>query len=138
MRLRRRLTVELNEAIAHARKEAQKLKKKVEGYSDKPYDFNSTVKKNCLECAKEHDQLAEWLTELAERRETDRWIPVSERLPENECDVLITIQYGKERCVIKGYYSHTDKVWENVNRIPVGNKKVIAWKLLPEPYENEA
>lgn len=28
--------------------------------------------KDCTECAREHGQLAEWLTELAERRKADR------------------------------------------------------------------
>ena len=33
------------------------------------------------EC-KRYEQLALWLEELKARREADRWIPVSERLPE--------------------------------------------------------
>lgn len=37
-----------------------------------------------LKCAEEYRQLAEWLKELKQLREQTRWIPVTERLPEEE------------------------------------------------------
>ena len=65
----------LDEAIAHAREKAEEQKKKAERniiettkegwirvYDGKEYNV-------CLECAREHEQLAEWLTELKELRE---------------------------------------------------------------------
>lgn len=132
--------MELNEAIAHARKEAQKLKKKVEGYSDKPYDFNSTVKKNCLECAKEYEQLAEWLTELAERREADRWISVKERLPDEYGNYLVLT--SNNDIDIGLYHSNTPDAWSlcDANGFYWEREKGIEithWRPLPKFYESE-
>ena len=60
----------LDEAIKHCDEKAEELKEKAESniieitkegeirvYDGKEYD-------DCLECAKEHEQLAEWLTQL--------------------------------------------------------------------------
>lgn len=52
-------------------------------------------KVGCAEdCANEHKQLAEWLKELKKRREKDRWIPASERLPEVGQAVVVTTKDG--------------------------------------------
>lgn len=65
----------LDEAIKHCKEKAKELRIEAEQVRDigevisnpkQPY--NEPVK-NCLECAKEHEQLAEWLKELKERRE---------------------------------------------------------------------
>ena len=70
-----------------------------------------------------------------------KWIPVSERLPENGCGVLVTVngkhnnitfvnaleiaEYGNtEGWIIEGYLD-----WLDPN--------VIAWQPLPEPYKGE-
>lgn len=70
----------LNEAIAHAKEKAAELKEKAE-YLKKPnLTFGAEQRAaNCLECAKEHEQLADWLTELAERREAEKWISIKTR-----------------------------------------------------------
>lgn len=73
-----------------------------------------------------------------------RWIPVSERLPEEGCDVLIT----KEPFKIKGYKQEVIKAkrsvdprsgkikwWSEFGTLP--NKAVLAWMPLPEPYREE-
>lgn len=39
-------------------------------------------------CAEEHRQLAEWLKELKQLREQTRWIPTSERQPEENGNYL--------------------------------------------------
>lgn len=43
----------------------------------------------CIDCAAEHRQLAEWLKELKKYREENYWIPCSERFPDCEQEVLI-------------------------------------------------
>lgn len=56
----------LDEAIAHCREEAEKLRKD----SVKRLQVGLLHAANdCEECAAEHEQLAEWLTELKQRRE---------------------------------------------------------------------
>ena len=53
----------LTEAISHAREKAEELKNI--GF-DINTRFNADTQKGreCYECAREHEQLAEWLTEL--------------------------------------------------------------------------
>ena len=64
----------LTEAIAHAREVAKEKRKLYE----QACAYNLPSEGFC-DCAKEHDQLAEWLTELVERREADRWISIKTR-----------------------------------------------------------
>ncbi len=60
------------------------------------------------------------------------WIPVSERLPENDAYVLCTTITAKGlRNVVRGYYS--GKVW-----VCGTNINVIAWMPMPEPYEGRS
>lgn len=82
-----------------------------------------------------------------------RWIPVSERLPEEDTEVLISYRYKEG----EGDTSHVDidittygqmyfggnKVGNNKHwRAPFeyfySNYEVIAWMPLPEPYKEEA
>ena len=51
----------LDEAIIHAREKAEELRKQYELYDH--WDEEEEERANgCLECAREHEQLAEWLT----------------------------------------------------------------------------
>ena len=65
----------LDEAIKHARDKAKEQRKDYdtcvvkEGYGCK--DCAYYYSKPCIECAEEHEQLAEWLEELKDRRETN-------------------------------------------------------------------
>ncbi len=81
-------------------------------------------------------QLAEWLTELKKLREQTRWIPVSERLPEDGEIVLITssdmyLSKLKPWCGWKNrnnWYTFTANGSYLI-------KYPIAWMPLPEPFE---
>jgi len=53
----------LKEAIEHAKEKATELKREAESIYIKELGHTKEVKA-CLECASEHEQLAEWLTEL--------------------------------------------------------------------------
>lgn len=74
-----------------------------------------------------------------------RWIPVSERLPEEGHDVLITKEpfkiKGCEHEVIKAKRSvdpRSGKIeWWSPEFGALTNKAVLAWMPLPEPYEEE-
>ena len=137
--------MDLNEAIAHAEEKAKELRIEAEQLRDigevisnpkQPY--NEPVK-NCLACAEEHEQLAEWLKELKQLREQTGWIPVSKRLPEDFQRVLVTIvNYNGNKIVrVAEYYNYKGvfQIKENFEKWKVGEKGLLAWMPLPEPYE---
>lgn len=81
-----------------------------------------------------------------EEEQNDGWIPCSERLPENDDDVLCWYEYrimqGTHEGEMNwkfgiGYYNKYFKRWGG--EVSCGRDyKVIAWRPLPEPYkENE-
>lgn len=62
--------------------------------------------------------------------EPQKWIPVSERLPEKKSDVLVTISDGFNPFV------DTD-LWDSSRFFCYGNHRVVAWMPLPEPWKGE-
>ena len=122
----------LGEAIAHAKERARTLRE-----CTKPLGYNPVLgatKKyieHCLERAEYNEQLAEWLTELQERREAERWIPVIEKLPEKDGIYLVTFFTGlfnTRLCTTASYYLKCGWSMENV----------IYWRPLPKAPESEA
>lgn len=154
----------LDEAIAHAREMASKLRKMTSITNGKPYE-------ECLECASEHEQLAAWLEELKRYKsqkvlikvkpqdaktlkrilqasqfgiaypdtqyevvpmvsggQADRWIPVSERLPEYSGLYLVSF------CDLVTVANFTGTGFTD-RSIPNAIKEVVAWKPLPKPYK---
>lgn len=72
----------------------------------------------------------------------DGWIPVEERLPEDEGNVLVVVtgRYKAvrfENAIMLGNYSSTDKDWIIEGWEEWENPNVIAWQPLPEPYKGE-
>ena len=69
----------IDEAIAHAREVAEKQKKDNDNCKYKSqYGCNGCAdyySKPCIECAEEHEQIAEWLEELKELREISKKNP---------------------------------------------------------------
>ena len=119
----------LDEAIAHAREVASKVRKNGNYLH---FKGNERIANECDECAREHEQLASWLEELKARREADRWIPVTERLPEESDFYLVTITDEHITYVNTLFFTkRTAYMWEH-------DKRIIAWKPLPKPYESEA
>ena len=77
----------------------------------------------------------EVLKSLPPVEQKQAWIPVSERLPENEQEILFSTKTGRVHSgryhdddSANPWYSHRDKAraWNNV---------VTAWMPLPEPYK---
>lgn len=79
------------------------------------------------------------------------WIPVTERLPEEETDVLVTVHFlglkrthrnGWNEHIKETFYvevaSHINGEWSSASdeyKIAKDRHKVIAWMPLPEPYK---
>jgi len=120
----------LDEAIAHAREVAEEQRTQAELSECTDLNYRASA---CLECAEEHEQLAEWLTELQERREADRWISVKERMPEPRVEVMV---YCPER---KTQYCafYADKHWQIFGSYDTVWGEVTHWKTLPKAPESE-
>lgn len=65
--------LDLDGAIKHAEEKAEELKQKAGFETDNlRYMMSDSERLDCLECAKEHEQLAEWLKELKAYREATK------------------------------------------------------------------
>lgn len=79
-------------------------------------------------------ELVDRLAKYEDAEEKDRlgqWIPCSERLPEDNTDVIVCFHNGEitemrylGNEIFQGIYKHTTKA-------------IVAWMPLPEPYKGE-
>lgn len=71
----------------------------------------------------------------------EQWIPVTERLPENDDEVLVTVEFKKHRFVHTASYSvdvDGDPQWCSLwdeYRIRGQREKIVAWMPMPKPYK---
>lgn len=77
-----------------------------------------------------------------EKQEADRWIPVTERLPEEDKDVLCIAKskFGGFYCVASHgkMYPGSDEVgWITTDYNRIVESVISAWMPLPEPYNAE-
>lgn len=127
----------IDEAIKHCIEQAE-----IQDKLSQSDWLNDIGKNNCRECAADHKQLAEWLTELKELKAADvqpvnRWISVKDRLPE-ECEtVLIYAPRTQNRYYIAMFYMLNDEI-KFATKI-YGKSycwyadDVTHWQPLPEP-----
>ena len=98
---------------------------------------------DCIQCAADHRQLAEWLTELKERR-SGGWISVKDRLPDTS-EKGLGVMYS-DCCLVcdsygwcgMAYYMTDDKEsgWEFAdaqNKLKIDWTEITHWQPLPEP-----
>ena len=78
------------------------------------------------------------LENLSSAQLEQRWIPVTERLPEDMTRVLVTI-YTKDKGykVRSSYYSHRYFNNDNGDSWKVGEAPLLAWMPMPEPYKEK-
>lgn len=69
-----------------------------------------------------------WVKEIIRKHMNDGWIPVEERLPDNNENVLVTTDMG---LIASGYIAHGTWITDQEPDYP------IAWRPLPEPYRPE-
>ena len=71
---------------------------------------------------------------VLELLEQTEWIPVSERLPENGKNVLVSVyHYDGKPFVYIGFYAVNSQKWI----VDSLEYDVVAWMPLPEPYKKE-
>ena len=128
----------LTEAISHAREVAEKQRGYTKALGPNPVTGAAKNYINlCLECAAEHDQLADWLTELQERREADRWnvIRTEEDLPKESDWYLVTRIFNSRKYVATVFFNENTKSFYEDSCTPLNN--ITHWRPLPKPYESE-
>ena len=90
----------------------------------------------------------EYLRDIIRKHMNDSWIPVDERLPEDDVDVLVTYaDIDDEEYTDMAITTYGDaylggnkldwKEWRSPFPYFKSNYKVIAWRHLPEPYRSE-
>jgi len=91
-----------------------------------------TMFPKCVNDKPECFQAIETAISALEKQEQDRWIPVTERLPEPRIDVWCNSDLGQ----MVGYYDEIIETWYGRDYLEL---IVTAWRPLPEPYtEDEA
>ena len=79
------------------------------------------------------------ITALPSVQPKSEWFPVSERLPEDLQRVLVTIErYNGDKVVrVAEYYGRIFQIKENREQWEVGEKGLLAWMPIPQPYKAE-
>jgi len=87
--------------------------------------------------SKQYEALTIAIADL-EKQEQDRWIPVTERLPEKDCSCRVT--EGDFKYVIDCHWNNHKKrfeIWSDYNDCYMPITNVTAWKPIEEPYTEE-
>lgn len=106
---------------------------------------NENEARDYEETAENDKRIVALLTELQERREADRWIPIETEkdLPKESGFYLVTMEYRDSvsyklrRVTTELFFSTIFQKWTECDSEDAEDG-VIAWKPLPKPYESEA
>jgi len=72
---------------------------------------------------------------ILQQQLNNRWIPVSEQLPDKGGYYLVGTQYETPRAMVGFYYTARNEWNYWMSQLPI--MSVIAWQNLPEPYKEE-
>lgn len=95
----------------------------------------------------EGQTIREWVQDIAEANHVGKWIPVSMEIPEEELPedfqrVLITVvNYAGYKVVRAACYINPRRMFRvegSSDLWEVGEKGLLAWMPLPEPYKAES
>ena len=122
----------LDEAIKHCEEIVEE--------HDKIKKIKAVTEYEC-KCAEEHRQLAGWLMDYKRLLEQTQWIPISERLPEEDGQYLITVKYKPEADYEDIYAEHGEWIDGRWDMFCFGHcgevEGIVAWMPLPKPYREE-
>ena len=104
------------------------------------YQADHSCDGNCFSCeyyasAEEEKEAMLLAISALEKQEQDRWIPVTERLPELESEVLVTDEYGEIRHA--DYSDWLGKAEFRTVEESMTLEDVKAWRPLPAPYQED-
>lgn len=126
--------MKLDEAIKHCEEVYENKKSDAEEARLQRQDQYAN---ECMKCALEHSQLAEWLWELRRRRE-GKWIPCSKRLPEDGERVLVTTAWKDVTIAKRVDPPLKDTAWITYESEDTGTiDEIIAWMPLPQPWRDK-
>ena len=94
----------IDEAIKHAREKVQENRKKEKNYREYSKEDGDIWGENitdCIKCAEEHEQLAEWLLELKSALESEifKYNYRKEHRPKDISPLDYTIMYALKHCL---------------------------------------
>lgn len=131
----------LKDAIIHERKAAENLKEIASTIPTEDEYYRERLAEY-LECITKQEQLVTWLEELEQRREADKWIPISEKRLPRRNGVYNVTRIIDGTAISDACYFDGQNTWHEDTRVNHGRPYVTditAWQPLPEPYkESEA
>lgn len=86
------------------------------------------------ECGRQNISVGKIIDLLKNAEKVGEWIPVSERLPESDDDVIVTCK----SCRTGKKFTSTDYRNCKTGEWSYFGRDVIAWQPLPEPYREES
>ena len=86
---------------------------------------------------KSYEKGLRFAADVIRKHMNDGWIPVEERLPEGRTRVICQFDNGDIELLWQDWESDTESLTYWTDFDLMAEKKVIAWRPLPDPYQTE-